>query len=76
MSTTDLRRKIKQQVDVLPTDRLRSAADFIEYLGQVAAQPANHAGRKIARMRRAVRAAKAAEAAGALIPWEKLRRKS
>ncbi len=33
-STTRLRREIKENIDRVPTDRLPSLADFVEFLGR------------------------------------------
>ena len=75
MSTVELRRKIKRQVDGFPSGQLRSAADFIDYLGNKNGAPSSQKDPRIIRMRRRIRQAEAAEAAGKLIPWEKLKRK-
>jgi hypothetical protein len=75
MSTLELRRKIKRQLDVLPKDKLRSAADFIDYLGKGNGARSPEKDPRIARMRRRIRRAEAAVAAGKLIPWEQLKRK-
>jgi hypothetical protein len=75
MSTTKLRRKIKKQLDDLPSDRLQSAADFIDFLGRKNGNGASESDPRIARMRLRIRQAEAAEAAGKLVPWQKQKRK-
>jgi hypothetical protein len=75
MSTVKLRQKLKKQLDDLPLDRLQSAADFIDFLGQKNGNGASENDPRIARMRLRIRQADAAEAAGKLIPWPKPKRK-
>jgi hypothetical protein len=75
MSTMELRRKIKRQLDDLPLDRLQTAADFIDYLGKKNGGESPGSDRRIARMRLRIRQTDAAEAAGKLIPWELSKRK-
>jgi len=74
MSTVELRRKIKRQVDGLPSGQLRSAADFIDYLGKKNGAPSSEKDPRIIRMRRRIRQADAAEAGGKLISWERSNR--
>ncbi len=72
MSTVELRRKIKKQIDDLDPDRLRYAADLLALL-----QPAN-GGRGdagIARFRSRLGKAERDIAAGRFVSAEKLRRK-
>jgi hypothetical protein len=75
MSTIELRRKLKKQLDDLPLDRLQSAADFIDFLGKKNGNGASEIDPRIARMRLRIRQAETAEAAGKLIPWQKSKRK-
>ena len=75
MSAVELRRKIKRQLDDLPMDRLRTAADFIDFLEKKNGSRSLENDPRIARMRLRIRQAEKAEAAGKLIPLEKLRRR-
>ncbi|MGD0463039.1 MAG: hypothetical protein ABSB74_11195 [Tepidisphaeraceae bacterium] len=75
MSTIELRRKIKKQLDDLPLDRLQPAAEFIDFLGKKNGNRSSDSDPRIARMRLRIRQAKAAIAAGKLVPWQKLKRK-
>jgi hypothetical protein len=75
MSTIELRRKIKKQLDDLPLDRLQSAANFIDFLGKKNSNGFSQSDPRIARMRLRIRQADAAEAASKLISWEKPKRK-
>jgi len=74
MSTAQLRQKIKKQVDGLPSERLRSAAEYIAFLHSEA-KPSASDLRKIVRMRIAIDKAEREFAAGKGIPWESLKRK-
>ena len=74
VSTLELRRKTKKQLDHLSVDRLQSAADFIDFLDKKHGNGSERDPR-IARMRLRIREADEAEAAGKLIPWDKLKRK-
>jgi hypothetical protein len=76
MSTTELRRLVKKQVDTLQPERLQSAADYLSFLSKQRNGNKNETiDPRIARMRQRIREADEAEAAGKLIPLEKLRRK-
>jgi hypothetical protein len=75
MSTVQLRRKIKKQIDTLQPERLQSAADYISFLGEKQNGKKLSTDPRIFRMRQRIREADEAEAAGKLIPLEKLRRK-
>ena len=74
MSTAQLRQRIKKQVDGLPTDRLRSAADYIAFLHSQA-KPSAADLRKIARMKKAIDQAEREFAAGKGVGLESLKRK-
>lgn len=75
MSTTELRRQIKKNVDSLPPDHLASVADFVAFVGRQRIAQGSETDPRIDRLRDRIRQADAEEAAGKLIPLEKLRRK-
>jgi hypothetical protein len=73
MSTTELRRRVKKQVERLPADRLQSAADYLLFLqhGDV-----GHASNgKLSEFRARIQKAERDIAAGRTVPVERLRRK-
>ena len=76
MSITQLRREVKAQLDGLAEDQLRSAADYVAFLGQKAKPAGLSDNQKKAKLRRAIREADAAQAAGTLVPLDRLRRRS
>jgi hypothetical protein len=76
MSTVELRRRIKQNVDALPEDQLRSVADFLALVRSGSEPKRLAADRRMKRLRARIRQADAAEISARLIPLEKLRRKS
>ena len=76
MSTAELRRQIKKRIDSLPPDRLRSAADFLDYLGQHIDQNAfDELIRSRPPLANRLKQAEADIAAGRLTPASGLRRK-
>jgi len=60
MTTTELRRVIKKNVDQLPPERLASLADYVHFLG---CPP----------MPQRIKASEKAVAAGRGLPWRKIR---
>jgi hypothetical protein len=73
MSTLELRRKIKKQIDDLDEGRLRYAANLLSLLGRSEAD--DDPGARMARFRARLAKAERDIAAGRFIPFEKLRRK-
>ncbi|MGD0387616.1 MAG: hypothetical protein ABSC42_01565 [Tepidisphaeraceae bacterium] len=73
MSTVELRRKIKKQIDGLDGGRLRYAANLLSLLGR--SETDDDSGTRIARFRATLAKAERDIAAGRFVPFEKLRRK-
>jgi hypothetical protein len=73
MSTIELRRKMKKQIDALDADRLRYAASMLALLKSDEAGNGENA--KLARFRAMVAKAERDVAAGRFVALEKLRRK-
>ncbi len=73
MSTIELRRKMKKQIDALNPDRLRYAASLLALLNSDEADNTENA--RLARFRATVAKAERDLAAGRFVPVEKLRRK-
>jgi hypothetical protein len=72
MSSVQLRQKLKKQVDNLPADDLRRAAQFIGLLYS-ASRPNAADLRKIAKMQKATNQAKRDFAAGKGVNWRSVR---
>ena len=76
MSTAELRRRIKKEVDALPPERLQSAADFIAFLGDAASDRTfEEYLRTRPPIEERLKQAEKDIAAGRLTPVEQLRRK-
>ena len=73
MSTTELRRHLKRQIESLPVDRLKVAADFVDYLAD---REPNAATRELLRIPNMVKDIQTAEkhiARGRHYHWRKVR---
>lgn len=68
MTASELRRRLKKQIDHLTEDRLRSAADFVAYLDETAHPVARAMHQRLVRAEREV-------AMGKVVPVSQLRRK-
>lgn len=72
MSTTELRRRIKKQLDTLQSERLQSVADYVSFLHR---KPTSKE-MKLARFRASLAKAEKDLAEGRFVSWEELRRNS
>jgi hypothetical protein len=75
MTAAALRRQLKKTIDRLPSEKLRSAADFVEYLSSQVDGLSEDDRRKIAGMKKRIAKAERDIAAGRMTPVENLRRK-
>jgi hypothetical protein len=74
MTMTELRRRVKRQIESLPADRLKAAADFVDYLTE---RKPNAATRELLRIPNLLKDIQTAEkhiARGRHRDWRKVRR--
>jgi hypothetical protein len=69
MTATELRKKIKKQIDRVPAQRLQSAADYLAFLTQETSKATGPRAKFLQRLQKA----EADIAAGRLIEWRGIR---
>jgi hypothetical protein len=73
MTTAQLRKLAKEQLDGLPPDKVRVAAEFLEYLGTAASRDATAELLKMPGMLRDVKEAAGHVKGGRFKDWRKVR---
>ena len=74
MTTAQLREQAKQRLDCLPPDKIRVAAEFLDYLDTAASRDATAELLKIPGLLQDVKAAPGRLKSGRFVDWRKVRK--